>query len=189
MSLINGDKYFFSKLFIFKYLPKYRRAFVDPNMRIVINPIYFELSESLDDKKRNEIFRAYLFIINLHEIAHLVKFMKEKNIPYNNIPQTPKNKEEGKMFINYLFNTPMIYSINYKQASAINIPENWNKKELLSNIFKEQKEWYEKNKKDKNEDMTLPKGEDSISFYLSLVNDDNNEKNSKNIIDIWYDID
>ena len=189
MSLINGDKYFFSKLFIFKYLPKYRRAFVDPNMRIVINPIYFELSESLDDKKRNEIFRAYLFIIILHEIAHLVKFMKEKNIPYSNIPQTPKNKEGGKMFINYLFNTPMICSINYKQASTINIPENWNKKELLSNIFKEQKEWYEKNKKDKNEDMTLPKGEDSISFYLSLVNDDNNEKNSKNIIDIWYDID
>ena len=189
MSLINGDKYFFSKLFIFKYLPKYRRAFVDPNMRIVINPIYFELSESLDDKKRNEIFRAYLFIIIIHEIAHLVKFMKEKNISYSNIPQTPKNKEGGKMFINYLFNTPMICSINYKQASTINIPENWNKKELLSNIFKEQKEWYEKNKKDKNEDMTLPKGEDSISFYLSLVNDDNNEKNSKNIIDIWYDID
>ena len=189
MSLINGDKYFFSKLFIFKYLPKYRRAFVDPNVRIVINPIYFELSESLDDKKRNEIFRAYLFIIILHEIAHLVKFMKEKNISYSNIPQTPKKKERGKMFINYLFNAPMIFSINYKQASTINIPENWNKKELLSNIFKEQKEWYEKNKKDKNEDMTLPKGEDSISFYLSLVNDDNNEKNSKNIIDIWYDID
>ena len=167
MSLINGDKYFFSKL----------------------NPIYFELSESLDDKKRNEIFRAYLFIIILHEIAHLVKFMKEKNIPYSNISQTPKNKEEGKMFINYLFNTPMICSINYKQASTINIPENWNKKELLSNIFKEQKEWYEKNKKDKIEDMTLPKGEDSISFYLFLVNDDNNEKNSENIIDIWYDID
>ena len=189
MSLINGDKYFFSKLFIFKYLPKYRREFVDPNMRIVINPIYFELSESLDDKKRNEIFRAYLFIIILHEIAHLVKFMKEKNIPYSNIPQTHKKKEGGKMFMNYLFNTPMIRSINYKQASTINIPENWNKKELLSNIFKEQKEWYEKNKKDKNEDMTLPKGEDSISFYLSLVNDDNNEKNTKNIIDIWYDID
>ena len=189
MSLIDGDKYFFSKLFIFKYLPKYRRAFVDQNKRIVINPIYFELSESLDDKKRNEIFRAYLFIIILHEIAHLVKFMKEKRIPYSNIPQTPKKKERGKMFINYLFNAPMIFSINYKQASTINIPENWNKKELLSNIFKEQKEWYEKNKKDKNEDMTFPKGEDSISFYLSLVNDNNNEINPKNNIDIWYDID
>ncbi len=28
----------FNKLIIFKYLPKYKRDFVDPNMRIVINP-------------------------------------------------------------------------------------------------------------------------------------------------------
>ena len=191
MNFIYNDKHFFSKLFIFKYLPKNRRAFVDPNMRIVINPIYFELSGELDDKKKNEIFRAYLLIIILHEIAHLVKFMKEKSIPYNKIPQTPKKKEGGKMFINYLFKTPMIYSINYEQATIINKPENWNKTELLSKLFKEQNEWYKKNIKDKNEDTTnpLPKGNDSISFYLSLVDEDNSEKNSKNTIDFWYDID
>ena len=63
MSLIDGDKYFFSKLFIFKYLPKYRRAFVDQNKRIVINPIYFELSESLDDKKEMKFFgHIYLLL-------------------------------------------------------------------------------------------------------------------------------
>ena len=191
MNFIYNDKNFFSKLFIFKYLPKNRRAFVDPNMRIVINPIYFELSGELDDKKKIEIFRAYLLIIILHEIAHLVKFMKEKSIPYNKIPQTPKKKEGGKMFINYLFKTPMIYSINYEQATIINKPENWNKTELLSELFKEQNEWYKKNIKDKNEDTTnpLPKGNDSISFYLSLVDEDNSEKNSENTIDVWYDID
>ena len=43
-SFINTKNDFFSLLFIFKYLPKYKRAFVDPNMRIIINPIYFELS-------------------------------------------------------------------------------------------------------------------------------------------------
>ena len=37
MDFINKDKYFFSKLFILKYLPKYKRAFVDPNMRIIIS--------------------------------------------------------------------------------------------------------------------------------------------------------
>ena len=52
MNFIYNDKNFFSKLFIFKYLPKNRRAFVGPNMRIVINPIYFELSGELDDKKK-----------------------------------------------------------------------------------------------------------------------------------------
>ena len=191
MNFINNKKDFFSKLFIFKYLPKYKRAFVDPNMRIVISPIYFELSESLDEKKRDEIFRAYLLIIILHEIIHLVKFMKEKSVSYKNIPQTPKRKEGGKMFINYLFKTPMIYSINYKQASMINKPENWNKPELLSDIFKEQNEWYENNKKNKNEDIIipLPKGENSINFYLSLMDDNKIEKKSKNTIDIWYDID
>ena len=190
-SFINTKNDFFSKLFIFKYLPKYRRAFVDPNMRIIINPIYFELSESLDEEKRDEIFRAYLLIIILHEIIHLVKFMNEKSISYKNILQTTKRKEGGKMFINYLFKTPMIYSINCKQASIINKPENWNKPELLSDIFKEQKEWFENNIKNKKEDINIPhpKEENSINFYLSLMDDDKNEKNSKNTIDIWYDID
>ena len=176
MSFVNKDKYFFSKLFILKYLPKYKRAFVDTNMRIIINPLYFELSDSLDEGKRNEIFKAYLFIIILHEIVHLAKFMKEKSFQYSNIPQTPKRKEGGKMFINYLFNIPMIYSINYKQALEVNKPENWNKPELLSNIFIEQRKLYEERKKDITGDISINKSkeEDTISFYLSLVDDDNN---------------
>ena len=191
MNFINNDKYFFSKLFIIKYLPKYKRSFVDQNMRIIINPLYFELSDSLNDEKRNEIFKAYLFIIILNVIFDLVKFMKEKSFQYNNIPQTPKRKEGGNMFINYLFNMSMICSINYKQALVISKLENWNKPEILSNIFKEQRKWYEENKKTKIEDISLPqpKEEDSISFYLSLVDDDNEEQISNNVIDIWYDID
>ena len=159
-------------------------------MRIIINPLYFELSDSLNEEKKNEIFKAYLFIIILNEIVYLMKFINEKSIQYNIIPQIPKRKE-GKMFINHLFNTPMIYSINYKQALVINKPENWNKPELLSNIFKEQSKWYEENIRDKNEYITVPqtKEEDTISFYLSLVDDDNNGQISKNVIDLWYDID
>ena len=41
---LEKDKNYLSKIIIFKYLPKYNRAFVDPNMRIAINPIYFEFS-------------------------------------------------------------------------------------------------------------------------------------------------
>ena len=117
--------------------------------------------------------------------------MKEKSFKYSNIPQTPKRKEGGKMFINYLFNVPMICSINCKQALVINKPGNWNKSELLSNIFKEQRKWYEENKKAKKEDIALPQPneEDAISFYLSLVDDDKKEQISENVIDIWYDID
>ena len=161
-------------------------------MRIIINPIYFELSESLDEEKRNEIFRAYLLIIILNEIIYLIKFMKEKNVSSKNIIQLSKGKEGEMMIINYLFKTPIIYSINYKQASIINKPENWNKPELLSDIFKEQNKWYENNNiKNKNEDIIIPqpKRENSINFYLSLMNDEKNEKKSKNTVDIWYDID
>ena len=141
-------------------------------MRIVINPIYFEFSELLDEEKRNAIFRAYLFIIILHEITHLVKFMKQK--------------------INYLFNLPMIYYITAKQAEIINKVENWNNIELLPKIFEEQKEWYEKYKKDTTlATRPLPSNnKDSIRFFLSLLGEEENDKKStKNIIDDYYDID
>ena len=50
---------------------------------------------------------------------------------------------------------------------------------------------YEERKKDIAGDISIPKPkeEDTISFYLSLLDDDNKEQISKNIIDLWYDID
>ena len=49
-----------------------------------------------------EILKAYLNIILIHEIIHLLKFLKE-SFSYNNIPQTLKKKEGGEVFIQYLF--------------------------------------------------------------------------------------
>ena len=57
MNNLEKDKNYLSKIIIFKYLPKYDRALVDPNMRIVLNPLYFEFSESLDEDKRNNILK------------------------------------------------------------------------------------------------------------------------------------
>ena len=188
---LEKDNNYLKKIIVFKYLPKYNRAFVDPNMRIVINPLYFEFSQSLDQNKRNNIFRSYLIIIILHEIVHLLKFMKKEKISFDNILKTPKGKECGKMFINYLFNLPMIYYITDEQASIINEPKNWDNLSLLSNVFKEQKDWYEKNKKDIDDIFSRPlnKNNNYISFYLSLLDDDVNEGKSKEIIDDWYDMD
>ena len=189
---LEKDKNFLSKLIVYKCLPQYKRAFVDPNMRIVINPIYFEFSQSMEENKRNNIFRAYLFIIILNEIVHLVKFMKNEKNKFDNIPKTPKNKEGGKIFINYLFNLPIIYYITDKQASEINKPENWNNLEKLSKIFDEQKKWYEKQKKENNEKFNVPsnKDKDFISFYLSLIDEKEVDgQNSSQSNDDWYDID
>ena len=115
---------------------------------------------------------------------------KEKNY-FDNIPKTPKNKEGGKMFINYLFNLPIIYYITDEQASIINEPKNWDNLKLLSNLFKEQKKWYENREKNKDEYNNGPLCEtnNSISFYLSLIEDDINEGKSKEVTDDWYDMD
>ena len=193
LNFVQLNKNFLSKLIIFKYLPKYNRAFVNPNMRINISPIFFEFSEKLEQNKRETIFRAYLFIIILHELVHLFKFMNEKSFSFENIPKTPKKKEGGKMFINYLFKLPMIYYITYEQAIIINQPENWNNLEILSEIFKEQKEWYDIYKEDKTKKFIRPssEGKDSISFYLSFLDEGDNYKNDNNeeIIDDYYDFD
>ena len=188
---LEKDKKFLSNLIIYKYLPQYKRAFVDPNMRIVINPIYFKFSGEMDENIRNNIFKAYLFIIILHEIVHLVKFMNKESNQFNDIPKTPKNKEGGKVFINYLFQLPIIFYITDKQASIINKPENWNNLEELNKIFEEQKRWYEEHKDEYNENKRpSSKEKDSISFYLSLIDENDVDKNINNeIIDDWYDID
>ena len=127
----------------------------------------------------------------------LIKFMKNEKNSFDNAPKTPKDRECGKIFINYLFNLPVIYYITEEQASKINKPENWNKTEILSNIFKEQKEWFEKNLKGHNDNENFDRPscniKDSISFYLSLRDEieenGNKENNSKEIKDDWYDMD
>ena len=188
---LDEDKDFLSKIIIFKYLPKYIRAFVNPNMRIIINPIFFEFSESLDDNKKNNIFKSYLFIIIINEMMYLLKFMKKEKNLFDKIPKTPENKEGEQMFINYLFNLPVIYYITDEQASKINKIENWKNNEILSSIFKEQKEWYEKKKNKEIENCKRPgcSKNDYIICYLSFYEEDTNDNMDKeDIKDPWYDI-
>ena len=97
------------------------------------------------------------------------------------------------MFINYLFKLPMIYYITYEQAIIINRPENWDNLDILSTIFKEQKELYEIYKEDKNKKFIRPSPEekDYISFYQSFLDEEENNKNDTNeeIIDDYNDFD
>ena len=166
----------FNKLIIIKYLPKYKRAFVDPNMKIVINPLFIQLTNELNDdkEKKTEILKSYLIIILIHEIIHLLKFMKSNNFSKNNISQTPNNKEGGKIFINYLFGIPIINSISYSQAKEINNENNWNNIDDLHKIFNNMKLNYIK--EEENDSY-------KINFYLS----NNNEENEIEHND-WFDI-
>ena len=182
LSFIKKDKNWFNSLFIFKYLPKNKRAFVDLNMKIVLNPLFIELSDSLNDdkNKKEKILEAYLIIILIHEIAHLLKFMKETNLSLD-IPQTPKNKEDGEIFIKFLFGIPVIKTITYLEAKEINNCDNWENIDKLHKIFqKENKE--EKNKEEENQNNLY-----KINYYLSDINDDE-ENNDSDEDDHWYDI-
>ena len=177
MSFYNKNKDCFKKLIIFKYLPNFSRAFVDPNMRIILNPLFIKLSDLLNEneEKKKEILESYLIIILIHEIVHLLKFMNENNFSRYKIPQTQNNKEDGKMFINYLFGIPVINSISYSQAKDINNEKNWENITILNNIFN--------SIKSENKEIDIESSSYKINFFLSNINEENETEN-----DSWYDI-
>ena len=177
MNFYNKNNDCFKKLIIFKYLPNFRRAFVDPNMRIILNPLFIKLSDLLNEneEKKKEILESYLIIILIHEIVHLLKFMNENNFSRYKIPQTPNNKEGGKMFINYLFGIPVINSISYSQAKDINNEKNWENITILNNIFN--------SIKSENKEIDIESSSYKINFFLSNINEENETEN-----DSWYDI-
>jgi len=130
------------------------------------------------------IFRAALKIIIIHEIIHILKYLKN-NIDFNNIPETPREREGGKMFINYLFGMPVIKSINLEQAKKINNINFWEDVEILRKIFPKEDKLIEKDKSYNN-------SVDHVDLYFTEedIEDENlkTEKKDENI-DIGIDID
>jgi hypothetical protein len=101
--------------------------------------------------------------------------MNENNFSRYKIPQTPNNKEGGKMFINYLFGIPVINSISYSQAKDINNEKNWENITILNNIFN--------SIKSENKEIDIESSSYKINFFLSNINEENETEN-----DSWYDI-
>ena len=186
MDNLKKKKQWLNDIIIIKYMSKKKRAFVNPLIRIVINPLYIEISELLkkeNNNKRHDIFKAYLIIIIIHELIHICKFMKDK-FNYSNIPQTPKNKEGGEIFIKHLFGLPIINKINYEQAIKINDIKNWESIDKLSKIFnddncKDEDKNYIRNKETQTKDLY------SINYYLSDYENEDEDTNEKQ--DYWYD--
>ena len=94
------DGIFFTNLFRLKYLPF--KAFINYNYKIVIFPLYYKYNENIDKKNKIIIFKAALKILIIHEIMYILKFMKNE-VNFNCIPKTPKERETGKILMNYLF--------------------------------------------------------------------------------------
>ena len=188
MLYFNKDKNWFHSLIIFKYLPKNKRAFVDPNMRIILNPLFIQISDSLKKDKiiKEKILESYLILILIHEIAHLLKFIKENYIYFENenIPQTPKEKEGGEMLIQYLFGIPVINKISFLEAKEILNEESWHNIDKLHSIFnKVKKKELETQDQEKYNDNNLYQ----INYCLSDINDEEKDDDDDEN-DHWYDI-
>ena len=166
MKKLCEDKNWFFNLIRYKSLPLGKRAFVNENLKIFLNPLYIHVTKVIDMNEKNEfndlekILTSYLIIIFIHEIIHLLKFIKAKKDKkeYNDLshlPSTPKQKEGGEVFINYLFKKPIINRISLEQCEELLNLENWNDSNKLYKIF--EKDAFEKGQK-----PSL-----AINFYLS----------------------
>ena len=172
---------FFIDLFRLKYLPFGVKTFVNYNLKIIINPLYYKFNEKIGDDNKIIIFKAALKILIIHEIMHILKFLKN-DANFNEMPKTPREREASKMLINYLFGIPIIKSINLEEANKLNDINNWSDVNLLRKIFPKDKSPIDKKLINKNID------------YLDLyfTEDDIDEKNIKKVKvyeDIGIDID
>ena len=172
---------FFIDLFRLKYLPFGVKAFVNYNLKIIINSLYYKFNEKIGDDNKIIIFKAALKILIIHEIMLILKFLKN-DANFNEMPKTPREREAGKMLINYLFGIPIIKSINLEEANKLNDINNWSDVNLLRKIFPKDKSPIDKKLINKNID------------YLDLyfTEDDIDEKKKKKVKvyeDIGIDID
>ena len=112
---------------------------------------------------------------------HILKILKYV-VNFNEIPKIAREREAGKMLINYLFGIPIIKSINLEEANKLNDINNWSDVNLLRNIFPKDKPPIDKKLINKKIDyLDLCFTEDDI--------DDKNVKKVKVYEDIGIDID
>ena len=138
-----SDNLFFINLFRLKYLPFGIKAFVNYDLKIIINPLYYKFNKDINENNKKIIFKAALKILIIHEILHILKYLKNEAI-FDEKPKTQRNREVGKMLINYLFGRSTIKSINLDEAEKINDCNNWKDITKLNNIFPNDNEQVEK---------------------------------------------
>ena len=180
---LKNDKNWLKNKIIFKYLPKDKRAIVNPLMRILVNPLYIEMSELLkkDIDKRKIILQGYLIIILTQEFIHLLEFFKEKNF-LEYIPKNQKQIKNELILMEYLFGVTKITNISLEQAKIINVPNNWNDIQKLNKIF-EKEISVNIDKKEANENIDY-----SINFYYDILEEEENSfESEEDERDDWYD--
>ena len=176
---------FFKNLFRLKFLSKGIRSYTDSNLKIILNSLYYKFNENIKNESKIIILKAVLKILFVHEILHVLKFMK-KNANFDNKPTTPRKKESGENLINYLFGTPSIRRIYINEALKIDDINNWKEIDNLKNIFNHEELTMEEkdNALDKKDKI-----DDHIDLYLTGENLNIEEIKNNNFDDNDGDID
>ena len=182
MNYLN-DNSFFMNLFRLKFLPFGIRAFVNYNLKIILNSLYYAFNDNIKDSNKKIIFKAALKIIIVHEIVHILKYLK-KDVDFNEMPSTPREREGGKMLIKFLFGIPVIKSITLEEAKKINNIAYWDDVEKLQTIFRKENELSETEEKER-------KISDHVDLYFTgeEIEDDDERKIDNIYDDIGIDID
>jgi len=157
-------------------------------MKIFLNPIlkFSDFAKS-DYFQRTNILKSALIILLIHKIINLLKYYHVNNNNPVEMPITPKNKENDKCLIYYLFGKGAIEHINNEQASLINDINNWKIVERLRAIFVEKQEIKDtNNKKEEDKKNQINQKIGKLDLFVSC---DQKIKKSKKILkktDYYY---
>ena len=163
---------FFKTRIIYSFLPYGIKACVSSIQKIIINVCGNNIKSFIDDKNNEEymkILKALYTIILLHEIIHLIRREKPKEILTNEF--TPKTNEfdyeGGKSFIYHIFGGFVILYMDSEFANVVLSKDSWKKdsKELKNQFLRK------KSKKDDDIINSL-KERGGIKGYDSIIEED-----------------
>ena len=134
-------------------LPKVIKGFTFRFLKIILNCYGIEINLSNPNHNWDELLKAYLIFVIIHEQNHFIKRYFNEEIDYN-LCRTPKINdinEGGEQLIDLLFDERLINSyINVEQAQYILNIDNWNNKPV-----KQFRNDFNKIKKNENESSII----------------------------------
>ena len=164
----------FRNLIIIKELGYKIPSCTGPSIRIFMNPRLIFSKEAIENNsQRISILKSAIIILWIHEITHVLKYYPVKDVYPKITPSTPKNKENGKCILFYLFKKDVINKINYAQSSEIINLDNWKNLETLQNIFN--------NNNNSNSSEKLYEKEGELDLCVSDLGVQEQKKNKKRL--------